>query len=500
MKILPCLYSDSYKQFHAFMYPKELTLLFSNETARKSRMDTDYSVWFGMQYYIKDRLIKYWNEQFFDLEWSVIENELKRFHKGFSGVDFICDHWKKLHELGYLPLQIKSLPEGSRVPIRVPYYIISNTHKDFAWLVNFLETDISMGTWDLCVVSTISDQYKSLLMNHAKKTGDESFVQWQGHDFSMRGRDYESEKHQAGHLLSFTGTDTIPAVYFLEQYYNADLEKELIAGSVPATEHSVMMCRGQEGEFETFEKLLDEFPNGIISIVSDTWNIWSVLTDYLPRLKDKILARAGKVVIRPDSGDPADIMCGKDFTFISPSNLVFTYAYQDEKLRNTPSVKGVIELLWDVFGGTINDKGYKVLDPHIGAIYGYAITLKVADDICRRSKRKGFASTNWVAGIGSYTFNYNTRDSLGIAIKATYCELDGIGKDIFKDPITDDGTKKSAKGLLAVYKDETGNYYLKDQATWEEVNNCEFVDVFKDGKLLNETSLKEIRDRLIYKK
>lgn len=506
MKVLPILNSDSYKQFHHFMYDKNMTLLYSNLTPRKSRLNTNKAVWFGLQYYIKEYLISQWNELFFQKDIEDIKKEYKRFHKHFSMVDDIdTTHIEKLHALGYMPLEIKALEEGTLVPMRVPFFTIKNTHPDFGWLVNFLETQMSTVIWDLTTVATISREYRQILDRYAlETTGSKDFVQWQGHDFSMRGRSsIESSFNQAGHLLSFSGSDTIPAVMFLEEYYGADISKELVAGSVPASEHSVMMTNGKEAEIETFERLLDLFPTGIISVVSDTWNLWDVCTKFLPQLKEKILAREGKLVIRPDSGDPVDIICGYKRKEGQDTN---------SSIRpGSPELKGVIELLWDVFGGTINEQGYKVLDSHIGAIYGDSITLDRAEQICERLKAKGFASTNVVLGIGSYTFNYNTRDTLGMAIKATYCELEEnflatpesvergvrtICREIFKDPITDDGTKKSAKGLLMVTKDDNGDLLLLDQRTWDEEEQGELKTVFKDGVLLKEHTLAEIRSRL----
>jgi nicotinamide phosphoribosyltransferase len=279
----------------------------------------------------------------------------------------------------------------------------------------------------------------------------------------------------AGHLLFFTGTDTIPAIDFLEKYYYADAEKELIGGSVAATEHSVMSMGTNEGEFETFKRLIcDVYPSGIVSIVSDTWDLWRVLTDYLPRLKNEILSRNGKVVVRPDSGDPVDIICG------NPNG------------RTTFEQKGVVELLWDTFGGHINDKGFKELDPHIGTIYGDSITLGRAQQICERLMKKGFASTNVVLGIGSFTYQYNTRDTFGFAMKATYGEVNGEGRAIFKDPVTDDGTKKSAKGLLKVEHSD-GVYRLIDQVDWDQERQGALQTVFQDGKMIREYSLDEIR-------
>jgi nicotinamide phosphoribosyltransferase len=472
------------------MYPKGMVKLYSNGTPRSFKhMNTDSAVFFGLQYYIKEYLINQWNELFFDKDIEPILSEYRRFHKHFSFVDIETTHIEKLHALGYLPISIKALPEGSKVKEKVPFYTIVNTHPDHAWLVNFLETQMSTVIWDLCVNATIGYQYRSLLDQWAiKTTGSKEFVQWQGHDFSMRGRSsVESSFNQAGWLLSFTGTDTIPAVLMLEEYYNANIEKELVGSSVPASEHSVMTSYGKEEEIDAFRRLLSLFPSGILSVVSDSFDLWKVCTEFMVELKEEILARDGKLVIRPDSGDPVDIICGTMFATDSDS---------------TPRQEGVIDLLWDVFGGTVNDQGYKVLDPHIGAIYGDSIDLKRADTICERLSQKGFASTNIVFGVGSYTFNYNTRDSIGFAVKSTYCEVleDGssepVAREIFKDPITDSGIKKSAKGMLAVFKDDKGDFFLNDQCTYEMESSGELVPVFSDGFLLVDQSLSEIRARL----
>lgn len=497
MKILPILLSDSYKQFHHLMYPKGITLLFSNMTPRSyKRLGCDKSVFFGLQYYLKEYLINQWNELFFEKPLEDVLAEYVRFHKHFSFVEVDTKHIEKLHALGYLPLDIKALPEGTLVDEKVPYYTIHNTHPDFAWLVNFLETQMSTVIWDLCTNATISYMYKKLLNKWAiKTTGSNDGVEWQGHDFSMRGRSsVESCFNQAGHLLSFSGTDTIPAVMFLEEYYNANLETELIGSSVPASEHSVMTAYGKEDEIVAFERLIYQFPSGILSIVSDSFDLWKVCTEFLPQLKEKIMAREGKIVIRPDSGDPIDIICGTSFTDEGIYVGKGTKFYISEEIGGTPQAKGVVELLWDVFGGTINNQGYKVLDSHIGTIYGDSITLERADSICNRLEQKGFASTNIVFGIGSYTFNCNTRDSLGIAVKSTYCEVDGECREIFKDPITDDGTKKSAKGLLMV-----SDGILYDQASWSQVEDVyknDLKTVFFEGALVVDQSLEEIRNRL----
>jgi len=252
-------------------------------------------------------------------------------------------------------------------------------------------------------------------------------------------------------------------------------------------------------EYQVFKTLLKTYPTGILSVVSDTFDLFKVLTDYLPRLKDEILARDGKLVIRPDSGDPVDILCG---TRQYASKKAFELDILDREnstAKHTHQTKGVIELLWDVFGGTINEQGYKVLDPHIGAIYGDSITIDRADEICKRLEAKGFASTNVVLGIGSFTYQYNTRDTFGFAMKATYVEVDGVGREIFKDPITDDGTKKSATGLLRVVWDPfQKSYQLFDKQTWEQENhdNNQLKKIYENGKFYNQTTLTEIRECL----
>ncbi len=505
MKILPILLSDSYKQFHFPMYPEFMTKLVSNMTARSfKRMGCEKSAWFGLQFYLKKYLIDQWNELFFNVPLEDVLKEYKRFHKHFSFCDINTSHIEKLHKLGYMPLEIMALPEGSLVKERVPYYIIFNTHPDHAWLVNFLETQMSTVIWDLTTIATIGTGYRSILEKYAMQTTNtKEFVQWQGHDFSMRGRSsIESSCNQAGWLLSFTGTDTIPAVLMLEKFYNANMEEELIGSSVPASEHSVMTSYGKEDEIVAFERLLNQFPTGILSVVSDSFDLWKVCTEYLPTLKDRILARDGKLVIRPDSGDPVDIICGLN-SDPKTSNNVMDYEECGKSYKDAYSKqqhKGVIELLWETFGGTevkgADGNMYKVLDSHIGCIYGDSITMERSIQICERLKKKGFASTNVVLGIGSYTMNLNTRDSLGIAVKSTYCEVGGECREIFKDPITDSGEKKSAKGLTAVFKDEKGDFYLKDQATWDEVMNCELKSVFKDGKLLVDWTLAQVRENI----
>jgi nicotinamide phosphoribosyltransferase len=482
MKTNPFLLTDYYKVGHVFQYPDNTTLVYSNLTPRKSRIKgVEEMVFFGLQYFIKEYLVDYFNEQFFQQPKEKVMADYKRRISTSTGAHLpTYEHLEALHDLGYLPVEIKALPEGSKVPMRVPCLTIVNTRPEFYWLTNFLESLLSAVTWQPSTSATIAWQYRKLLNRYAVETGmPEAFIQWQGHDFSFRGMSSLESAILSGmgHLLSFTGTDTIPAIDALEQYYGADADKELIGGSVAATEHSVMCSGSQDGELETFRRLITTvYPDGIVSIVSDTWDLWKVCTEYLSALKETVLSRNGKVVIRPDSGDPVNIICG-------------------DPLGKTPEErKGVVELLWDIFGGTVTDKGFKLLDPHIGAIYGDSINLERAEAICERLKQKGFAS-QVVFGIGSFTYQYNTRDTFGLAMKATYVEIAGEGRAIFKKPVTDDGTKVSATGLLQVIE-ENGKYVLRDNVTKEEEARSSLTTVFKDGKLIREYTLNEIRERI----
>lgn len=462
---------DFYKVGHVHQYPEGTELIFSNFTPRKSKMDgVNHSVFFGLKYFIKKYLMGYMKSS---LTCGEEANMYEFFLNKTLGSSGNILHMRKLLELGYLPLAIYALPEKSVVPCGVPALVMHNTHPDFYWLPNMLETILSCTLWGPCTSATIAREYRVLLDKFAEETSScPGFVDYQGHDFSMRGMFglEAAELSGAAHLQYFKGTDTIPAILFNKEYYNIPLD----ISSVPATEHSVMSAGGRDNEFETYKRLITEiYPSGIVSIVSDTWNLWEVITDYLPRLKPEIMARQGKVVIRPDSGDPADIICG---------------AYQNGRMTDL-ECKGVIELLWDTFGGTVNDKGFRELDHHIGCIYGDSITVDRARDILRRLKLKGFSSTNVVFGIGSYTYQYNTRDTLGWAMKSTYAEIKGKGYPITKDPVTDDGTKKSHSGLLKVVKVEGSHgytYKVLENQTWTDFyeKDNELKLVFNNGKIL----------------
>lgn len=493
----PLLLTDGYKTGHHQQYPKGTTLVYSNFTPRSNKYapaGCDEVVSFGQQMIMK-QIHEAFDKEFFSKPKDEVCGEMKRELSLYLGTDYDVTHFEKLHDLGYLPINVKGIEEGTLVPIKVPVLTIYNTLPEFYWVTNYLETIISNLLWKPMTSATIAHTYRKVLTKWQEKTDVEKgwFIDWQGHDFSMRGMDSVEATIASGlgHLTSFSGTDSLPAIYGARKFYG---ETDFVGGSVNATEHSVMCAGSKDDEVGTFRRLLETYPTGILSIVSDTWDLWKVCTEHIVTLKEEILARDGKLVIRPDSGDPVDILCGKP------------YDGKTEAER-----KGVIELLWDVFGGTINEQGYKVLDSHIGAIYGDSITIDRANEICRKLEVKGFASTNVVLGIGSFTYQYNTRDTFGFAMKATYVEIEEhfegtndypagyqiVGREIFKDPITDDGTKKSATGLLKVFKTTLeGDIVLHDKVSWEEEKEGILKTIYKDGKFYNETTLTEIKNRL----
>ena len=551
----PFLATDGYKTGHHMMYPKETVTVYSNFTPRSNKYGPKGArkvVVFGPQMVMR-QIYDMFDKEFFKKDKAEVCGEIKREYSMYLGTNYNVEHIAALHDLGYLPITVKSLPEGTLAPIGVPVLTIYNTKHEFFWLTNFLETLLSTLLWKPMTSATIARLYRSNLTKWAKMTDEDNipFVSFQGHNFSMRGMDGLSSAINAslGHATSFLGDDTLSTIYAARKFYDAEGP---VVHSVNATEHSVMCAGSKDDEIGTFRYLMEQFPTGILSIVSDTWDLWKVCTEYIVTLKDEILARDGKIVIRPDSGNPVDIICGDaiEITKLEHNSTGRAYPPNADQLESwdktyrkdgkyyklvgeatgkewkevepTPANIGVIELLWNVFGGKKNEQGYRILDSHIGAIYGDSITIDRAEHICQRLEKKGFASTNVVLGIGSFTYQFNTRDTFGFAMKATYVELkettdeiipvlinedEGglgeapatykvIGREIFKDPITDDGTKKSAKGLLRVVEDDDGNYILEDQTDWEGEKDSALQTIFTNGQFENVVTFNTIRERI----
>lgn len=587
----PFLAADGYKLFHHSMSPEGTSMISSNLTPRSNKhapLECKRVLVVGNQLTMM-KIVRMFEKGFFQKNKRRVMKKIKKEFDLYSNTDFDVSHIAALHDLGYLPIHVKGIPEGLFVDMGVPVFTIKNTNPKFPWVTNFLETMISNMIWKPMTSATLGYAFKELNDKWIRKTdsGNEFHSHYGCHDFSMRGLDslFAAMTSGIGHLISHYGTDSLPTLHAVRKYYG---DKGFIAGSIPATEHSIQCAYYKDGsDYDYVKEIITRFPNGPVGVVSDGFNLWNLLTVDVPRLKDQIMSRTGgPVVFRPDSGNPVDIVCGKNTrnNFISltdedQSELVDCYdgdfefwlkdgdlpsfsSKEDDPIVEVydlgelgfkkvtfsvgdciesswegnvfeanlivedyvngvlPEDKGVIEILWEIFGGTINSQGYKVLHPSVRMIYGDAINLDRFNEINTKLSKKGFASTNWIAGIGSFTYQFNTRDTFGFAIKSTYQEITSsyvgpngniisstIGKDIYKDPITDDGTKTSAKGMLKVINsrpdaeedqilfDGKDNFVLVDQVTKEEEEGGCLQTIFLNNVFHNKVKLNTIRKR-----
>jgi len=490
----PLLCLDFYKTAHAEQYPQTLTRMVSYYTPRMTRLDdTDKVTLFGLQAFIQEYLIDAFNVHFFQEKWEDVLKEYERVLNATINTDGVGEkRLKALHDLGYLPLEIRAVPEGARTNIKVPQIEISNTHPDFVWLVNSIETMLSCTMWHTQVSAEVGYRYRQIVNEFAERTCDDDVVRARllG-DFSMRGQESveSATKSSAAFCLSFLNTATVPAILWLESNYNCDCTKEPVAFGALSTEHSVMCSNfAIDGdEVSHIRRLLTEvYPHQSFSMVSDSYDYWNLVDNILPQLKDEILAHDGCLSIRGDSGDPVKVV----------TKTVFK--------------------LWSIFGGTVNSKGFKVLNPHVKALYGDSITPQRCQRIYEILEHAGFAINNVALGVGSFSmeclevemplddehsymaYRPYTRDTFGIAVKATYAEdADGKPIMIFKNPKTDTGHfKKSQRGCCRVVRDGD-NYTYEDGLTWAEAqDNNELRVVFKNGEFIKTYSLNEVRQNL----
>lgn len=478
---LAMLLSDTYKHTHSRMYNPGLTKLVSYWVPRRSMLKKqDKMVFFGLQAFIKEYLLDYFNKNFFDLsEEEVIKQYAASMDIQIGRANYDLDKIVALHRLGYLPLEIRALPEGTLVPMGIPCIEITNTHKDFAWVTQWIECALQVELWKPCCHATIGYMYRQIADYWYEKTTDNLPGNMACADFGMRGMSCmdEAVRCSASWLLSFNKTSTIPAINYINKYYDADCKNHGIGIGAVSTEHSVMGANyAIDGDEITFiRRLLNElYPNTSFSMVSDTYDYWNLVNNLLPQVKEDVLKHNGKLLIRPDSGDIVDI-----------------------------SVR-TVERLWEIFGGTVNNKGYKVLNPHIGIIYGDGCTLSNVNTIWTELEKRGFAASNIAYGVGAFCFSaivedgrmvVVTRDTFGIAMKATYGVIDGKKLMIFKDPKTDTShLKKSHKGCCRVYE-ENGELKCEDQLL-DMADDTLLTTVFKNGKLTREDTFMTIRQRM----
>lgn len=501
-KINPMLLIDFYKAVHAEMLPKGMTKSVSYYTPRMSRVKRwDKMVFFGLQAFIKTYLIDYFNQYFFEAPEEVVIADYERIMdnsmgKGTYGIQKI----KNLHQLGYLPIEIRALKEGSRVNMHVPVFAITNTHPNFAWLPQALESLISAETWHPILAATVGATYRDIVHKYWDMTCDENAP----HEsaalgaFDFRGEECTESAIKAGGgwCLSFVNTATVPTIPWLEIMYDCDCTKEVVGKGSPSTEHAVMCSNyAVDGDEETFlRRLLTEiYPNTSFSCVLDSYDYWNVVNNILPKLKPEIMNHNGCLLVRGDSGDCVDVV-----------------------------VRTVLRL-GSIFGYTKNNKGYKVLDPHVKAIYGDSITVQRCEEIYKQLEQYGYAACNVVLGVGSFSMQCIeeeetvtvtlpdgtsatgtttvlkpfTRDTFSSCIKATYCEINDKPYPIFKNP-KEGGFKKSQKGCCIVLQNANNDFVFSDGYTWDEAccpqNLLE--PVFKDGTLLRTQTLSEIREIL----
>lgn len=595
MELFAAFNSDAYKLAHADMYASGTESVYSNLTPRSDRIykrtATRYYdgklVLVGCQGALFE-IVENWNK-FFSMDKVIAISRFKTLCDNFIGPDMISTtHLEKLHDLGYLPLEVKTLDEGSKVPMGIPVLTVTNTVDHAFWLVNFLETTISSLTWKPSTSATIATEYRSILKDFAIKTGtDIGVVNFQAHNFADRGMSGPEDAARTGfgHIaVGNLGTDSLGSVLYAQEYYGGGA---FVAASVPATEHAVatsnilrieseltsgsyhfidnehgeifskMVANAEDlrliAEVMFLYELMLRFPTGILSYVTDSFDFWAMISKGLPYLKDVIQRREGngvtpgKLVIRPDSGDPVEVICGRvihdlgaeilsaDDWEDSASDIgsayvqdcdaeqevrflvrdaegaileVFGYAQRDydrsmyfeyhsvEEYELSAEEKGAIEVLYEIFGGTETSTGHKLLNEHIGLIYGDSITTQRCLNILERLEGQGYASGNVVFGVGSFTYQCVTRDTFGQAVKATCTIVNGKTIPIFKDPKTD-SNKKSAKGYLFVdVVDE--ELILLDDVTLEKQasDGNQLKTRFYNGQFSNMTTIDIIRSKL----
>jgi nicotinamide phosphoribosyltransferase len=450
------LLTDCYKLTHWKQYPPKTTKVYSYFESRGG--DYTETVFFGLQYFLKKYLVgtvvtqEKINEAEEVAELTLGDKSL--FNK--DGWEYILDTLN-----GQLPVSIKAVPEGMVVPTHNVLITVENTDPNCWWLTNYLET-LLVQVWYPTTVATQSREIKKVITNFLEKTGDPALINFKLHDFGFRG---VSSVESAGiggaaHLVNFQGTDTIAAVTLLRKYYSHNTP----GFSIPAAEHSTITSWGRENEVKAYENMLDQF-RGTRAVVSDSFDIFNACEKlWGEELRDKILNLDGSLVVRPDSGDPAEV------------------------------VLKVMEILGNKFGYQTNSKGFKVLNNKIRVIQGDGVNYFSIKEILQTLLANKWSADNISFGMGGALLQKLNRDTQKFAFKCCYVEVDGQGRDVFKDPITDKG-KISKKGRLQLVKLQDGGYSTIPEQAGSAGSENQLVEVFKDGKLLREYTLDEVRER-----
>lgn len=443
------LMADSYKYSQFNQYPEGTTGVYSYIESRGGKYP--YTVFFGLQMFLKEYLVKPITWQDIDDASQIIEAH---------GLPFNRDGWLYIlrEHNGKLPVRIRAVPEGKVIPTGNVLVTIENTDPECAWLTSFLETALLKAVWYPTTVATNSYHSKQIIKSYLEETGDPSLINFKLHDFGYRGVSSEESAAIGGvaHLVNFMGTDTIPALVYARRYYGADM-----AGfSIPAMEHSTVTSWGREGEVDSYRNMLTRYgkPGSLLACVSDSYDIFQACIKWGTELKQQVIDSGATVVIRPDSGDPVEV------------------------------VISCLDILGVTFGYTENDKGYKVLPSCIRLIWGDGINHASIRHILEAMKEFGFSADNIAFGQGGALLQAVDRDTQKWAMKCSAAKVNGKWIPVFKDPVTDPG-KKSKAGRVTLYRDFEGNYSsgVEDWPT-----DCLWT-VFEDGELINEITFDNVR-------
>ena len=449
------LMTDSYKVTHHRQYPPGTESVFSYFESRGG--DFDSTVFFGLQYYLK----KYLTGQVVCSE--QIDEAEALFSVHFSGDKALFnrsgwEHIVKRHG-GRLPISIRAVPEGSCIPVSNVLMTIENTDPACYWLTNYLET-LLVQVWYGSTVATQSREMKRTILNSLEETGNPELIDFKLHDFGFRG---VSSVETAGiggaaHLVNFRGTDTVAGLIVARDYYDC----EMAGFSIPAAEHSTQTSWGADHEVDAMRNMLHQFPTGLVAVVSDSYDIFNACRNlWGDQLKADVLARDGVLVVRPDSGDPPEIVCQ------------------------------VLKTLSETFGTETNSKGFKVLHPKVRVIQGDGIDRAMLSRILEATTVAGWSTDNIAFGSGGGLLQKLNRDTSKYAFKCSDITVNGQHRDVFKQPVTDSGKRSKAGRVTLVQRD--GQFLTIREEEQQPSDDNQLVEVFRDGELLKKYSLNEIR-------
>lgn len=448
--------ADSYKGSHYKQYPKGAETVYSYIESRGGEYDE--VMFFGLQMFVQEYLSK-------PISRADI-NEAKEVF-GLHGIPFNEDGWFHIlreHE-GYLPIEIRAVREGSVIPVKNVLCTVHNTDSAVPWLTSYVETMLLRAVWYPTTVATNSRECRKVIKAYMEETADNlDGLNFKLHDFGARGVSSGESAAIGGlaHLATgWQGSDTLEAIMAGRKYYS-----EPMAGfSIPAAEHSTITSWGRDSESEAYENMLEQFPTGLVAVVSDSYDLFSAIDNiWGETLKDKIIEREGTLVIRPDSGDPKTI------------------------------VMETFKHLFERFGYTINTKGYKILPHYIRVIQGDGVNIQAIEDILEAMAIEGISADNIAFGMGGELLQKLNRDDQRFAMKASHIIVNGLGRDVFKDPITDRG-KTSKKGILDLVREDGEYKTLGLEDSWDGGYASELLTYYYNGTVITDQTLAEIRQR-----